>query len=58
MNFEFISYIDGHNSSETHPGSGPVLQPNYLETIARTHEETGVDRTLIAFHSNSPGTER
>lgn len=54
MSVEFIGFIGGHSASETHPRSGPVLQPDYVEKVARAHEQAGFDRALIAFHSNSP----
>ncbi len=54
MSIEFIGYIAGHHSSEIHPQVGPVLQPEYVEKVARAHEEAGFDRALVAFHSNSP----
>ncbi len=54
MSIEFIGYIGGHHASEIHPHSGPTLQPDYVETVARAHEEAGFDRALVAFHSNSP----
>ncbi len=54
MSIEFIGYIGGHHASEIHPRSGPTLQPDYVETVARAHEEAGFDRALVAFHSDSP----
>ncbi|KAI1691201.1 luciferase-like monooxygenase domain-containing protein [Ditylenchus destructor] len=54
MSIEFIGYIGGHHASEIHPRSGPTLQPDYIETVARAHEQAGFDRALVAFHSNSP----
>ncbi|AJO79183.1 LLM class flavin-dependent oxidoreductase [Pseudomonas sp. MRSN 12121] len=54
MSIEFIGYIGGHQSSEIHPRSGPALQPDYVEQVARAHEEAGFDRALVAFHSSSP----
>ncbi|RMP09020.1 LLM class flavin-dependent oxidoreductase, partial [Pseudomonas marginalis] len=54
MSIEFIGYIGGHHASEIHPRSGPTLQPDYVETVARAHEDAGFDRALVAFHSNSP----
>jgi len=54
MSIEFIGFIGGHHASEIHPRSGPVLQPEYVEQVARAHEEAGFDRALVAFHSNSP----
>jgi alkanesulfonate monooxygenase len=54
MSVEFIGFIGGHHASEIHPRSGPVLQPEYVEKVARAHEEAGFDRALVAFHSNSP----
>ncbi|MNI35648.1 Methanesulfonate monooxygenase [compost metagenome] len=54
MSVEFIGFIGGHSASETHLRSGPVLQPDYVEKVARAHEQAGFDRALVAFHSNSP----
>jgi len=54
MSVEFIGYIAGNHSSEIHPAVGPALQPDYVEKVARAHEEAGFDRALVAFHSNSP----
>ena len=49
MSIEFIGYIGGHHASEIHPRSGPTLQPDYVETVARAHEEAGFDRALVAL---------
>ncbi|MDB6048381.1 MAG: alkanesulfonate monooxygenase [Pseudomonas sp.] len=54
MSIEFIGYIATQPGSEIHPRSGPTIQPEYVEKVARAHEEAGFDRALVAFHSNSP----
>jgi alkanesulfonate monooxygenase len=54
MSVEFIGYITNNNSSETIVRSGPVLDPTYIETVAKAHENAGFDRALLAFHSTSP----
>jgi alkanesulfonate monooxygenase len=54
MSIEFIGYIATQPGSEIHPRSGPTVQPEYVEKVARAHEEAGFDRALVAFHSNSP----
>ena len=54
MSIEFIGYIANNNSSETIVRSGPVLDPTYIETVAKAHENAGFDRALLAFHSTSP----
>ena len=54
MSIEFIGYIATQPGSEIHPRSGPTIQPDYVEKVARAHEEAGFDRALVAFHSNSP----
>lgn len=54
MSVEFIGYIATQPGSEIHPRSGPTIQPEYVEKVARAHEEAGFDRALVAFHSNSP----
>jgi alkanesulfonate monooxygenase len=54
MSIEFIGYITNNNSSETIVRNGPVLDPTYIETVAKAHENAGFDRALLAFHSTSP----
>jgi alkanesulfonate monooxygenase len=54
MSIEFIGFIATQPGSEIHPRSGPTIQPDYVEKVARAHEEAGFDRALVAFHSNSP----
>ena len=54
MSVEFIGFIGNHNSSEVIPRSGPVVDRNYVETIAKAHEYAGFDRALLAFHSDAP----
>ena len=54
MSIEFIGYISNNNSSETIVRTGPVLDPTYIETVAKAHENAGFDRALLAFHSTSP----
>lgn len=54
MSIEFIGYISNNNSSETIVRQGPVLDPVYIETVAKAHENAGFDRVLLAFHSTTP----
>jgi alkanesulfonate monooxygenase len=54
MSVEFIGYIATQPGSEIHPRSGPTIQPEYVEKVAKAHEDAGFDRALVAFHSNSP----
>ncbi|WP_454620234.1 LLM class flavin-dependent oxidoreductase [Bradyrhizobium cenepequi] len=54
MSVEFIGFITNNNSSETIVRSGPVLDPPYIETVAKAHELAGFDRALLAFHSTTP----
>ena len=54
MSVEFIGYIATQPGSEIHPRSGPTIQPDYVERVARAHEEAGFDRALVAYHSDSP----
>src|ERR1700760_2006546 len=54
MSVEFIGFITNNNSSETLVRSGPVLDPPYIETVAKAHELAGFDRALLAFHSTIP----
>lgn len=51
MGLEFIGFIGNHNASEIIPRSGPVVDRNHIETIAKAHELGGFDRALLAFHS-------
>jgi alkanesulfonate monooxygenase len=54
MSVEFIGFITNNNASETIVRSGPVLDPPYIETVAKAHELAGFDRALLAFHSTTP----
>ncbi|MDY2563666.1 LLM class flavin-dependent oxidoreductase [Pseudomonas syringae] len=54
MSIEFIGYIATQPGSEIHPRSGAIIQPDYVKTVAKAHEDAGFDRALIAYHSNSP----
>jgi alkanesulfonate monooxygenase len=54
MSIEFIGYISNNNSSETIVRTGPVLDPTYIETVAKAHENAGFNRALLAFHSTTP----
>jgi alkanesulfonate monooxygenase len=54
MSVEFIGFISNNDSSETRVRSGPVLDPAYIETVAKAHELAGFDRALLAFHSTTP----
>lgn len=54
MSIEFIGFIGNHHASEIHPRSGPDLDRDYVEQLARAHDEAGFDLALIAQHSTSP----
>lgn len=54
MSVEFIGYIATQPGSEIHPRTGATIDPEYVETVARAHEEAGFDRALVAYHSDSP----
>ncbi|WP_410631294.1 LLM class flavin-dependent oxidoreductase [Amycolatopsis sp. cmx-4-83] len=54
MTLEFIGYAAGRQTSETIAPDGPTIQPHYLREIARTHEQAGFDRVLIAQSASSP----
>ncbi|MEJ0028567.1 MAG: LLM class flavin-dependent oxidoreductase [Rhizomicrobium sp.] len=54
MSVEFIGFVNTQEVSETRPASGPTIQLDYIEKVARAHEEGGFDRVLVAFGSSSP----
>lgn len=54
MSIEFIGFVGNHRASETLPRSGPVIDPAYIEALAKAQEYGGFDRVLLAFHSTSP----
>src|SRR5947209_5428352 len=54
MTVEFIGFVNTREFSEIHPQKGEVLDPFYIETVAKAHEYAGFDRALVAFHSTSP----
>ena len=51
---EFIGYVNTRPVSEIHPPEGPVIDVDYVGTVARAHEAAGFDRALVAFHSTAP----
>jgi alkanesulfonate monooxygenase len=54
MSIEFIGFVTNNNSSETIPRSGPVVNRDHIETVAKAHENAGFDRVLLAFNATSP----
>jgi alkanesulfonate monooxygenase len=54
MTIEFIGLVHTAPGSEGVPGSGPVIQPDYLRDLSRAHEASGFDRVLVAHSSASP----
>ena len=54
MSLEFIGYVPTRSGSEALSSEGPVVDRAYIEMSARTHEEAGFDRVLVAFHSTGP----
>jgi alkanesulfonate monooxygenase len=57
MSVEFIGFIASQNGSEIHPYSGPSVDRDYVETVAKAHETGGFDRALVAFGSTSPESQ-
>ncbi|MCW2873094.1 LLM class flavin-dependent oxidoreductase [Actinacidiphila oryziradicis] len=58
MSVEFIGMIGTRDASETRPGSGPAIDPDYTVRFARAHEDGGFDRVLIGYSSGTPdGTQ-
>lgn len=54
MSIEFIGFVGNFRASETVVRSGPVVDLNYIEALAKAQEYGGFDRVLLAFHSTSP----
>jgi len=50
----FVGFVGNHNSSEIIPRQGPVVDRDYIETVAKAHEYGGFDAVLQAFHSDAP----
>ena len=57
MPVEFIGYIGTQHQSEIHPATGPAIDRDYVERVARAHDEGGFDRALVAFGSTSPESQ-
>ena len=57
MPVEFIGFVGAQDASETRPPSGPVIDRDYVERVARAHEDGGFDRVLAAFHSTGPESQ-
>jgi alkanesulfonate monooxygenase len=54
MPVEFIGFVGNHNASEIIVRSGPVVDLDYIEAVAKAHELGGFERVLTAFHSSAP----
>ena len=55
---EILGMIGTRDASESRPGSGPAIDPDYTRRFARAHEEAGFDRVLIGYGSSWPeGTQ-
>ena len=53
MSIEFIGYVGHFNSSETARRTGPAVDIDHIEAVAKAHEYVDFDRALVAFHSTS-----
>ncbi|MDR6953968.1 alkanesulfonate monooxygenase [Ancylobacter sp. 3268] len=53
MSVELIGYIGHFNSSEITRRTGPAVDIDHIEAVAKAHEYVGFDRALVAFNSNS-----
>ena len=55
---EILGMIGTRDASESRPGSGPAIDPDYTRRFARAHEDAGFDRILIGYGSSWPeGTQ-
>jgi hypothetical protein len=54
MSVPFIGYVGNHCASETVPRSGPVIDLDFIEAMAKVQENGGFDRVLTAFNAESP----
>jgi alkanesulfonate monooxygenase len=54
MPVEFIGFIGTNGASETHQNTGPVLDVDYVERMAKAHDAGGFDRALVAVGSTLP----
>ncbi|NLU66169.1 LLM class flavin-dependent oxidoreductase [Streptomyces sp. HNM0574] len=53
MPVEFLGIAATHDGTETRSRSGPAFDKDYTLRLARTHEENGWDRVLLAYGSGS-----
>lgn len=55
---ELLGMIGTKDASESQPGAGPAVDPEYTRRFARAHEDAGFDRVLIGYGSGWPeGTQ-
>lgn len=54
MPVEFIGFIGSNGASESHANTGPVLDVDYVERMAKAHDAGGFDRALVAVGSTLP----
>jgi alkanesulfonate monooxygenase len=53
VSVEFIGMIGTHEVSEIRARQGPFLQPDFVQRIARAHEDSNFDRVLVGYGSSS-----
>ena len=53
MSVEFIGFVGTREQSEIRPAQGPVIDRDYVRTVALAHEKSGFDRVLVAQGSQS-----
>lgn len=54
MPVEFIGFIGSNGASESHANTGPILDVDYVERMAKAHDAGGFDRALVAVGSTLP----
>jgi alkanesulfonate monooxygenase len=54
MPVQFIGYVGFNPGSEANAPTGPLLDVNHVQNIAKVHEAGGFDRALVAFNSPPP----
>jgi len=54
MSLEFIGFIGPNEQSESLAPRGPLVDTDYIKTVARAQEYAGFDKVLIAVNSATP----
>jgi alkanesulfonate monooxygenase len=53
MGVNFVGWLESHEASEVKLREGPVINPDYIQSMLKKYENSGFDKVLVPFFSNA-----